>query len=274
MSNGLLAGDGLSALPARSWWKDKHYYVRRYGDIFSTGMSRKWDTRVYIDLFSGPGRAIVDEPREEINGSPLIALGQRRGFTHYFFADVNPTYVEALKQRVGQLSPSADVRYYVADCNDAAAQISRDLPAGRGWLGLAFVDPYKWEVSLDSIRELTKNDRRLDLMITLQIANMVRCADNNPAELAPFFGGPRWHAEYLKRRQAGVRRGRVLLELYEYALGSLGYPIINDRVLVKRPSGHIMYYLIFASRNPRGKKFWLEISRLTPQGQAPLFELD
>lgn len=266
------AKDKLPALSAGPWWKDKHYYVRCYGDIFSTGMSLKWDTRVYIDLFAGPGRATIEESGEEIDGSPLIALRQRKGFTHYFFADKNREYMNALRHRSEQAAPSALVRYYVDDCNRAAGAISRDLPAGRGWLGLAFLDPYRWEISLDSIRELTKGGRRLDLMVTLHIANMIRCADDNPAELADFFGDQAWHAEYLKRTQQGIRRWRVLRELYQDRLRSLDYTHVNNDVLVRRPDGHPMYYLIFASRHELGETFWQRISARSRRGQHRLFE--
>lgn len=270
MSDDVAGDDGLPALTAGPWWQDKHYYVRRYGEIFSTGMHRKWATRIYIDLFSGPGKAVIDEPpHQNIDGSPIIALSQPKGFTHCFFADANRTYLDALKRRVADLSPSATVQYYADECNRAAASISSDLPPGRGWLGLAFIDPYNWEVSLNSIRELTKGGRRLDLMITLHVAQMVRCADSNPADLDAFMGAGDWHAEYVKRAER-VRRWTVLREMYEGRLRSLGFSCINNDVLVKRPDGHPMYYLVFASRHSRGEEFWKKISARSREGQTRL----
>ena len=270
MSDQVEGDDGLPALTAGPWWQSKHYYLRRYGYIFSTGMHQKWTTRVYVDLFSGPGRVVINElPHQNIDGSPLIALKQPKGFTHCFLADANGSYVDALKRRVATLSPSAVVRYYVDDCNRAATSISKDLPPGHGWLGLAFIDPYRWEVSLDSIRELTRDGRRLDLMITLQIGQMVRCADDNPSDLDAFMGGGDWHADYLKRAQS-ARRWRVLREVYEDRLASLGFSYINNDVLVRRPEGNPMYYLIFASRDARGEDFWRKISSRSPRGQDRL----
>jgi three-Cys-motif partner protein len=86
----IVASDGELALKVGHWAKEKLHYIRRHCQIFNTGMKRQWSTRTYIDLFAGPGICLVQTTREEINGSPLLALSCEVPFTHYFFNDVQP----------------------------------------------------------------------------------------------------------------------------------------------------------------------------------------
>jgi three-Cys-motif partner protein len=69
--------DGLPVRIVRPWAKEKLHYLRRYIEIFTAGMKDKWPRRVYADLFAGPGRSVVEDTAEEIDGSPLIALHTR-----------------------------------------------------------------------------------------------------------------------------------------------------------------------------------------------------
>lgn len=82
--------DGNLTMVVGPWAKEKLHYIRRYCDIFNTGMKDKWETRTYVDLFSGPGKCVIEGTEEEIDGSPLIALQCEEPFTHYFFNDLSP----------------------------------------------------------------------------------------------------------------------------------------------------------------------------------------
>ncbi|MGB6685872.1 MAG: hypothetical protein WBH24_19635, partial [Candidatus Acidiferrum sp.] len=70
-----IATDGLPARSTGLWVFDKKHYFERYLAIFTRGIGRKWSGKLsYADLFCGPGRSIVRNSGEEVNGSPLLSL--------------------------------------------------------------------------------------------------------------------------------------------------------------------------------------------------------
>ncbi len=90
MGNYLLPiDDGLPARESGEWVKEKLYYVKRYIDVFETAMRAKnWRRRIFIDLFSGPGKCVIRDTNEYIIGSPILALQTQYPFTDYYFGDL------------------------------------------------------------------------------------------------------------------------------------------------------------------------------------------
>ena len=68
-----------------SWGTEKYSLVRNYSQIFASSMKNKWQCRVYIDLFSGAGRAKIKDNGKIVDGSPMIALGIDDPFDRYIF---------------------------------------------------------------------------------------------------------------------------------------------------------------------------------------------
>lgn len=66
-----LGADGELVLKSGLWAIGKLFYIRRYCDIFNATMKAKWPTRVYIDLFAGPGRCLIETTKKEIDASPV-----------------------------------------------------------------------------------------------------------------------------------------------------------------------------------------------------------
>ena len=65
--------DGLPTASVKSWSRDKHHFLRRYIDAFTTSMKdKRWGGLHYIDLFAGPGIERLEDGSLEW-GSPLIA---------------------------------------------------------------------------------------------------------------------------------------------------------------------------------------------------------
>ncbi len=257
--------DGHPAIVVGPWAKDKLDYIGRYCATFNAGMKYKWNTRTYIDLFSGSGRCAIQGRRnEEIDGSPLIALKGRVPFTHYFFNDIEAQAIDALKSRAKPFT-SANITFFSKDCNEAIDDLLQRLPPSS--LDFCFIDPTNWQIKFDSIRRLTK-DRRMDLAITFQLGEMKRCAELAPKQLNDFFGDPYWHDEYM----AGSTKSGALLGAYKRRLESLGYEQKNmhDFILIKTTKRVPLYHLLFASKNPRGTDFWAKSSQKSSTGQLRL----
>jgi len=259
----VVGSDGELTLTVGRWAKDKLFYIKRYCDIFNTGMKGRWAVRTYIDLFAGPGKCLVETTKEEIEGSPLLALSCKVPFTHYFFNDIQPNVIKSLKTRVA-FYRSANVVYFNKDCNLVVDELLQKLPPAS--LDFCFIDPFRWEISFNAIRKLTAK-RRLDLAITFHVGSMKRVAHNPPQELLDFFPDRSWQQEYRKAAAMGKLKGHILLEAYKRGLANLEYMDIRDYVLEVNRRNVPLYYLIFASKHRRGADFWDKIAGRSEAGQ-------
>ncbi len=79
--------DDLPARPSGPWIETKHKLLTYYADLFATGMKNKWNSRVYLELFSGPGKCIIRDTGKEDLGSPLQVIEHE--FTKFIFTEVS-----------------------------------------------------------------------------------------------------------------------------------------------------------------------------------------
>jgi len=107
----LFEDDGLYTPEVGEWGEKKYALVGRYDRLFSTGMKVKWDVRVYIDLFSGAGKARIKGTDKIRPASPLLALSVPDGFNRYIFCDNDNRCLDALDTRVKKYYPSLDVTF-------------------------------------------------------------------------------------------------------------------------------------------------------------------
>src|ERR1700687_6149064 len=150
------ASDGLPALVVGPWWREKHHYIRRYQEIFRKSMSDKWPHRVYADLFAGPGRCVIERSQEEIDGSPVVAMAADKPFPECYFADESGDFIEALKHRVRR---RGDAQFFIGDANVIVDDVVSQLPDKQSSLGLAFLDPFGYELDFGTLGKLTAGRR-------------------------------------------------------------------------------------------------------------------
>jgi len=74
--------DGLYTPIVGKQSSDKHYFLMRYIDIFTTAMTGKWKGLHYIDLFAGAGIEKLRGSEELQWGSPMIAANAPKPFRH------------------------------------------------------------------------------------------------------------------------------------------------------------------------------------------------
>ena len=84
---GSLEHDGLHTPEVGSWSDVKYRLISNYAEMFSTSMRKKWDKRVYIDLFAGAGRAAIKDTKEIVETSSLLAMGVTHPFDRYVLCD-------------------------------------------------------------------------------------------------------------------------------------------------------------------------------------------
>jgi three-Cys-motif partner protein len=266
----LLGNDGLPVRNSGIWAKEKLYYLERYLDIFSVGMHQKWMGKLYyVDLFAGPGRCLIPET-EEFDGSPLIAL--KFNFTKYFFIEADASSWKALSTRIKTRAPEKDVVLIHGDCNKTIDEI-KPTP---GSLGLAFIDPTGISpIAFETIRKLTKN-RKIDLIINFHEGMGVRMnihqyTQKEQSALKTFLGSDRSIKKFSTAPSSIDQVCREITAEYRDNLRDIDYQVVDgDQIPIKTDKNALLYYLLFASKDPRGNDFWRKIGLINPHGQRKL----
>jgi three-Cys-motif partner protein len=275
-------------LPLRSckglWTYDKLYYLNAYIDRFIVSMRRKnWRAIHYIDLFAGPGKNLLPDGRI-IAGSPLLALNQTYSFDRYFFSDIEPANIDALKQRCAlQNAPNPKITFRVGNANEIVKQVLKDIklidkPITDKWssLNLAFLDPEGLELHWETVEKLAS--RRTDMIIYYSQMGISREAPREiqqqpPSTIDLFFGDTGWRKIYQEhQRGKEVFLHRALLDYYKSKLRAFGYKV-NDPLpepMFINSKNAPLYRLLFVCKSPLGNKFWADITRNLPSGQLRL----
>jgi three-Cys-motif partner protein len=272
--------DGLSVRCVGKWAETKHFYLRRYIDIFTTAMRDKWKL-AYVDLFAGPGKCVRRDTGAFLDGSPLIALGTRFPFHSYHFVELNPQCMDALRSRCQTIAIGGRVRYYQEDCNDAVEKIRQGL--GPGTLALAFIDPTGLQFRFDSLRRLAEGSR-VDLIVTFMDHLDIRrnleqhYLKRENRALDEFLGTNKWR----NRVSALVAQGQTkaalteIRDVYLNQLSTLGYAkdLTSDAESVRvrtDTSRAPLYLMLFAAKDKKGIEFWNKIRLKEEDGQGRLF---
>ena len=219
----------------------------------------------YIDPFAGTGLNRV--PNEDVifAGSPLVAIHgtkrmlekyKMRKFDEMIFCDLK--YGDILEKRINYLSRAEDfswvkdtVKIYKGDANEIIYEISDEIEQEKMKNYLAFVDPYKWEISWDSLERLLEI-KYGDLMITHQarlIAKEIGRIDslkNAQETVSGYFGESLEKIRELNSEEA-------VKDFYISKIKKFKKFVLDIKINGKG----FCYYLIFASREKRPK--WSDI---------------
>lgn len=247
--------DNLPARPSGPWIETKHKLLTYYADLFATGMKNKWSNRVYLELFSGPGRCFMRDTGKEDLGSPIKVIEHE--FTKFIFTEMSAPAAEALAQRLEPFPNSAHTEIWCGDCAEAIQRIQ--LPEGA--LTFAFIDPTGiGHVPFSLIETLRRKSRSCDLLINIQHAMGIKMNVHQytpdageESALTQFLGHDRW--KQLPRHNAKEFFVGVL-DLYKQQLDRLGFSFTGRDALISNQQGTGLYLLLFASGHPRGKEFW------------------
>jgi three-Cys-motif partner protein len=97
--------EGLLVSEVGAWSEEKIDLVKYYATLFTSSMKGKWDRRVYIDLFAGPGRSKIKGKDKLIDGTAMHMLGLKDPFDIYVFCDLDPEHLNALQSRIEKRFP-------------------------------------------------------------------------------------------------------------------------------------------------------------------------
>ena len=278
----MTARDGDGELPEVGPWAEKKYeLLRSYLTIFSTGMRKLWRHRIYLDLFTGAGRAVIEGTTRQVSTSALIALELKHPFDRYVFCEQNREKLRALRARIRRAAPEADARFVSGDCNAQIEAVLAELPppGERDTLTACFVDPFGLsDLKFETIRRLA-DYRRIDFLVLVPshmdaTRNEARLTRDSDTLLDDFLGSREWRARWaeVSRRAAPPSFGAFIVEEFARSMQTLGYLRFDpkDAALVdarKVP----LYHLALFSKNPRGADFWKKAKRSASK-QRGLFD--
>lgn len=261
-----LKDDGLITPEVGFWGETKYRLVQNYADMFTASMKGKWDHLVYVDLFAGSGRALLDESKAIVPASPLLAMEIKYPFTRYIFCEQDKTKLEALRSRVERDYPGNDVRLLLGDANQLADEILAEMPTysrGSKVLGFCFVDPYKLEsLKFDTLRKLAQ--RFFDFLVLIPTGmdarrNMPHYVAKLGSKLDDFLGTTEWREKWAEAQKQNKSAEVFLTEFFGAQMGTMTYlgPPFDETVKIRNRKTTI-YRLGFYSRHGLARKFFKE----------------
>lgn len=257
--------DGLYAPTVGEQSIDKHYFLLKYIDIFTTAMKGKWASLHYIDLFAGAGMERLRGSQELRWGSPMIAANAPKQFDRLHLCELDDKKYQALKKRVTNLRPDSQI--LKGDANEEVHNIAKEIPQRS--LSLAFLDPYSLQIDFKTLEVLAA--KRADLIIFFPdrldvLRNWKHYYYGDPnSKLDRHLGeGSDWRSVLESAPPNG--RAEALRKFYVQRLKQyLKYPYVEHERISSQ--GHPLYYLIFCTRSELGAKFWREITHKKRDGQ-------
>lgn len=268
-SQDVILDDGYPAMGAHTWALEKHERLRKYLDI-SKSVRKKFINgsggATYIDLFSGPGKAIIKETGETIDGSPLVACEcaslSNSQFKEVHLADTDKNYLKAVKARL--TAYDVEVKTYHGEAEQVINEIVKNLnPYG---LHFAFLDPFAISPLPFSIIKQLCSYKRIDLLIHVSLYDLQRNHHNYmKAEskiLERFAPGWRDNVD-VNANQTSVRIR--IVNYWTSLMKKEGMENAEGAELVTGEHGQNLYWLVFAAKNQLAIKFWDAIRNINKQ---------
>ena len=119
--------------------------------------------------------------------------------------------------------------------------------------------------------------RQIDLIINFPEGmgirmNLHQYTQTDTTALDRFMDSARWKERYQKALTSFDQVCTEIAGEYLDNLRALGYLALDsDWIPVRTEQNTLLYYLLFASKHPRGNDFWRKIKRIGPHGQRELF---
>lgn len=276
-----LYDDGLFIPEVGHWTEEKYKLIQYYAFLFSTSMKRKWDARIYIDLFAGGGFSRLKETSKIVAASPLLTMDIIDPFDKYIFCEIDSDKLNALKVRTKRYFPKLATSFVPGDVNSNVELILDQIPrASRKYLTFCLVDPYKLgNLQFETIHRLS--NIFIDFLVLIPTymdakRSWMNYLKPNNQTIELFIAQSNWRASWEEESNKGVKFGNFLITQFNKQMEELRFLISNpdDIILMKIRNKNVsLYHLIFYSRNKLGMKFWRDAVRGSSR-QLDLFHMD
>jgi three-Cys-motif partner protein len=266
-----LIDDGLYTPEIGSWGIQKYKLVYGYCQLFATSMKKKWDYRVYIDLFSGAGCARIKNTSRVVHTSPLLAINIPDKFDTYIFCEENKEALDALQQRVSSFGIRPPPEFIYGDANHSVDKIFEKMPSySRSCkvLAFCFVDPFKLKnLHFSTIIKLSQKFMDFLVLIPTHMdakRNVSYYISPQNKTIDNFTGNSKWREDWENKKDE-QNFDIFLTNSFGESMAQLGYLYsgVQDTQLIRSSEKNLaLYRLVFFSRNKLGKKFWKDIKKI------------
>ena len=234
-------------------------------------MKRKWDQRIYIDLFAGSGRARIEETNRILLASPLRAIEISDRFTRYVFCEKDAEKMSALRARVARDYGEVDTRFVDDDANSSVEEILSHFPTpsrGTRTLAFCFADPYSLaNLKFETVRRLSS--RYMDFLILIPTdmdanRNKRRYCRPDNRTLEMFFGTEEWRIVWKDAELQGEPFWGFVLRFYAEQMQKEGYldRAAEQAELIRSMEKNLpLYRLALFSRHKLGSRIWNEVRK-------------
>lgn len=263
--------DGLIVEKVGSWAIEKLKLVTDY--VYASGGARgKYlgTGATYIDPFCGPGRSLIRDTTNFIDGSPVAtfkrALQSPGRFTSINISDGDEELLAAATKRLTELN--APVRPVAGPASVSMPKIVQGLD--RHGLHLAFLDPYNLgALSFGLFEELAKL-RHIDVIAHVSVSdlqrNAARYADADYAQFDSF--APDWRGKVRTDVNKAAFRAAIL-KYWSDKVTRLGLPQAKHWELIRGHQGQRLYWLILLARHELAHGLWAKVSSAA---RSPTFD--
>ena len=262
--------DGLCTPVVGAWGKEKYKLVSKYCGVFSTSMKNKWDCRVYIDLFSGAGKAKIKDSEEIVYTSPLLSIDVKDRFDKYIFCEEDEEKIDALEKRVQCLSGSCNASFLHGDANQLTSNILNIIPTpglNNKVISFCFVDPFNFN-NFDFKTIETLSSIYVDFLVLIPThmegrRNEKILFEEGDNRIENFTGCCNWR-ELWQENEGGVKFDIFLTDIFGASMKKLGYVytgVADTQLIRHHKKGLPLYRLAFFSRHKLAKKFWQDIKK-------------
>lgn len=233
-----------------AWTQGKLKVIADYLPAYLNATQKAYE-RVYIDAFAGPGMNLLKRTGKVIDGSPLIALdakGQNgRGFDRLFFIESDGDAVRDLRAAVAERGGYNRAEVIHGDVNielpRLMERINKNSPT------FVLLDPEGIDPAWETVEALAP--WRTELLINFPLGMSINRNPDSP-KVDAYFGTSDWKPIWEAGR---TWRAPGLIDLYLKRLAEAGWTHpVEDPRLVKDAGNRNLYYLLFASKIPIGKR--------------------
>lgn len=241
---------------------EKHYYLTRYLNA-TREAQKKFQQRVLIDPFCGPGRIQVEGENFTRDGGSIAAYRESvtsgAPFTRVLVGDIDAGRVSANEIRL--TAAGASVQGFVGPANQTVEAMARAVPFGA--LALAYIDPYNLEYLSFSIIERLAKLPYVDFAVHFSLMDLTRNIDMELDPKRDRFDHalPGWRSAVPTDALSKSSLPSWFFDAWCKAVTALGFKISGQMPLITDGKGRSIYRLVFFSRHPLPDRIWDDIAR-------------
>jgi three-Cys-motif partner protein len=266
-----IASGGLTAATVKfdeiGYWSElKLKILQEYGSAYTKAFANQRLKKFYLDAFCGAGAHISKKTKNQVEGSPTLALKIEPPFDHFYFIDIDAKKTSHLKTICGSRT---DVTIYTGDAVPyLTGTLLPTIQYGKFNRALCLLDPYGLHLDWQAIL-MAGQSEAIDMFLNFPVMDINRNAIwRNPKKVPQdgiermnrFWGDESWKSiAYGEHPQGNLFSGpdivkqdnETIVAAFRDRLKNVaGFKYVPDPLPMRNEKNAVVYYLFFASPKP------------------------